>query len=654
MKKIIVNIQLACTVLISGLSLLSCSDYLDIMPDNVLQYEDLFSSRQRALSAMAMMYNGTPYDQRNNMPWTLGDEWIISNPQTDMVRTEIQGNSIMRGNQSAENTLLSTWTGRNTIACLYTVIRDCDMFILNVDKIPDMTAEEKADWKGQAKFLKAYYLFLLMQSYGPVVLPKVVDPNALHEDLFLPRSSMEECFDYVINLLNEAIPDLKGRAGYNELGMADKVTAMAMKSRILLYRASPFYNGNSEYFSNFLDHKGEHFFSQTYDKEKWKVAADAADEALAACEQYGVELYHFKKRPYDYDTVAFRVNPDKMQILYDLRMRIVDRWNEEIIWGTTRITGINLSSIACIKKPATYGGPAPAHDGSAYGAASYQAMERYYTEHGLPLNEDRTVVQNSLLDIVTTPNENSPDYTALHGFMQPGVPTIKMYMGREPRFYADLGITGGYYRSHQVRINTMMFAGTDGGFSQAIHGSYYNPTGIAIQKCVHPESYFLDLQTQIIAPYPLIRLADLYLMKAEALNEYSGPSQEVYDAINAIRERAGIPKVEESYSKMEWVTDGAKDKHLTQPGMREIILRERANEFAFEAAHRFYDMQRWRRSVAEFSKPVWGWNFQGTNPTTFFTQKIVQGRTWSISDCLWPIENTEMEKNTYLIQNPGW
>ena len=69
-------------------------------------------------------------------------------------------------------------------------------------------------------------------------------------------------------------------------------------------------------------------------------------------------------------------------------------------------------------------------------------------------------------------------------------------------------------------------------------------------------------------------------MKAEALNEYYGPSQEVYDAINAVRIRAGIPTVEESYSNPEWVTDEALNKHLTKEGMREIILRERANELS--------------------------------------------------------------------------
>jgi hypothetical protein len=636
----------------------SCSNYLDIVPDNVLQYEDLFVSRKQAMNALTMVYFGIPYDQSNSSPYTMGDEWVVDNPQLTTSRSFVEGISIMMGNQSTVNTIYSLWTGNGFIAKLYSVIRDCDMFVQNVDRVPDMTAEDKADWKAQARFLRAWYMFLLVQNYGPIIIPKTVDPGELNEDLFLPRSKVEDCFDYIVNQMREAIPNLKPKAGINDLGLADQATAKAMIARVLLYRASPFYNGNSEYYSNFVDKNGEPYFAQTEDREKWKVAADAATDALAFCDQYGFRLYHFTDRPFDYDSADYRLNRDKVQTIYDLKMRITARWNEEIIWGTTRITTTTMSRLAAIIKPEGYGGPAPDNQNSGsqqgMGGASYQAMERYYTEHGLPLNEDRTVNQNMLHRVVTTPDETSPDYAPLRGLMQPGVNTINMYLHREPRFYADLGITGGYYRSHQVRIRTMMYQDTDGGYKQAIQGQYYNPTGIAIQKVVHPEAYFTDVTTMVIAPYPLIRVADLYLMKAEALNEYSGPSQAAYDAINIVRRRAGIPDVEVAYSNPEWVTDEALNKHLTQEGLREIILRERANEFAFEGAHRFYDMQRWKRSTVEFSRPIYGWNYIGTNATSFFTQTIVQNRQWSITDCLWPIDKVEIDKNANLVQNPGW
>ncbi len=124
--------------------------------------------------------------------------------------------------------------------------------------------------------------------------------------------------------------------------------------------------------------------------------------------------------------------------------------------------------------------------------------------------------------------------------------------------------------------------------------------------------------------------------------------------MNAIRERAGIPTIEESYTNTEWVKDEAANKHLTQDGLREIIRRERTIELSFEMAHRFWDVRRWKRSQAEFSTPIFGWDYLGSDPSSFFVQTLVQARTWSSTQDLWPIDKAEMERNTNLIQNPGW
>ena len=638
----------------------SCSDFLDIVPDNVFQYDDLFSSQQQALTALATLYHSVPRDHIDAMPWTMGDEFAAVSPAVDAYRSRVQGASIMRGNQSASNPLLSLWTGNNSMitGSLWIIIRECDQFIQNVDRIPDMTAEGKADWKAQAKFLKAYYMFMLVKAYGPVNIPETFAEGDLNAELFQPRAKVEDCFDYILNLIDEAIPYLKGKRESTFLGQVDQVTAKAIKARILLCRASPFYNGNAEYYSNFLDHNGEHFFAQTEDREKWKAAANAAQVALDACEQYGFSMYYFKGRPYDFDAANYQYNTDRMKTLYDLRFRISERWNEEIIWGYQKpwnMTGYpQLMFVTMIRKPAGYGTPAATNDGGGWLQSSYQAMERFYTENGLPLEEDRTVNRSALHEIVTTPDEYEPEYASMRGFLQPRVKTINMYLRREPRFYSDLFITGGYARQQQVFIPTEMYYMKAGGWDPVVHGEFFPSSGIGVQKIVHPESYCTNIHTMMLAPYPIMRVSDLWLMKAEAMNEYYGPSQEVYDAVNEVRRRAGIPDVEISYSNPEWVTEDALDKHKSKHGMREIILRERANEFAFEFAHRFWDMQRWKLSIVEFSRPLYGWNIRGTDEISFFNHQIIQGRKWSITDCLWPIDNSAMERNAKLIQNPGW
>jgi hypothetical protein len=651
--------------LLSLLSLSSCSDYLDIVPDNVPQYEDLFVSQKQAYNALATCYsalsvtNGNIADICDDL---LGDEWIVVTPEADAVRNWLQGGPVMRGMQSKVNPLMDSWTGNNYLGRnLYVAIRHCDLFMEHVDLVPNMTAEDKADWKGQVMFLKAYYLFKLMQKFGPIILPVNTAPDAPDEDLFLPRSKVEDCFTYVLNLIDKAAPLLKERAETKELGQIDKVIALSVKAQVLLYRASPFYNGNSEYFANFIDHDGQSFFPQAYDPEKWKTALDAIDVALDICRRNGTKLFRYEDQPYSFDTLAYELNRDKLQKIYDLRFRVVDpAWNKELIWGeifasAQEIRWASMEDGATLYKPAGYGGPGAVNEGAGYIAASLQSTLRYYSKHGLPLSEDKTIDANNLYKIVTTPGENDSEYAGWQGMLQPGVPTVQMYLDREPRFYSDLVITGGYYRAHAIRIRSMMFYEADCGVIPS-QGTWINATGIGVQKIIHPQSLnsVSDLSRRVMYPHPLLRFADLLLMKAEAMNEYYGPSPEVYELVDEIRTRAGIPTLEEAYTNTAWVTDAARNKHLTQEGMREIIQNERGNEFAYERGIGFWDQMRWKKAVTRYSNPVWGWNVRGRDAGTFFEQTIVQGRKWSISDCLWPIKQSEMESNANLIQNPGW
>jgi hypothetical protein len=654
------------TIIIAAMCFFSsCSDYLDIVPDNVPQFEDLFVSRQQAYRALATCYAmlSANIDSRDNAETLLGDEFIASNPNFDSHRNWLKGISIMRGSQSANDPIMDYWTGNlyDSDASMYQRIRHCNLFIDNIDLVPDMTAEDKADWKGQVTFLKAYYMFKLVQQFGSIILTVDATPSSPEEDMFLARSKVDDCFASIVSLLDRAASLLKERAGTKEFGQIDKVIALTFKAQALLFRASPFYNGNSEYFSNFLDHDGKPFFPQVYDKEKWKDVIDAADVALAICQRNGVKLFHYTGQPYKFDTVDYRHNDDNLRKIYDLRFRIVDpAWNEEVIWGEIDNTSSNgqssITDAVMMNCPRDYEGPSVSNQTFGWLAASLQSSLRYYTNHGLLLSEDKTVVEGDLYKIVTTPDETDDEYNAWRGILQPNFTTIQMYLNREPRFYNDLVISGGYFRGHMKRIPSGMYAGTNCGHVDLSDGHAENKSGIGVQKITHPES--LDAKTnrlrRVLYPLPYLRYADLLLMKAEALNEYSGPSQEVYDLVDMVRLRAGIPTVEESYSNTEWVKNEALNAHKSQEGMREIIRNERNNEFAYEHAINFWDQIRWKTAVTRFSNPIWGWNYQGTSPISFFERTIIQGRKWSITDCLWPIKISEMEANANLIQNPGW
>ncbi len=106
---------------------------------------------------------------------------------------------------------------------------------------------------------------------------------------------------------------------------------------------------------------------------------------------------------------------------------------------------------------------------------------------------------------------------------------------------------------------------------------------------MHQDSEGDTYNKAITYPWPMIRLSELYLMYAESLNESSGPSLEVYDALNEIRQRAGIPSVQDAWSNATFAA--TPNKHLSQEGLREIIQQERMIELAFEG-HRYYDIRR--------------------------------------------------------------
>ncbi|KAA6337073.1 RagB/SusD family nutrient uptake outer membrane protein, partial [termite gut metagenome] len=635
----------------------SCSDYLNVVPDNTLTLEDIFTVKEDAYNALAKLYNGIPRDDNTHLTtWTLGDEWVgrldLNNNTGDL-----RAIRIMRGLQSATDPQLGLWSGTQGGKHMYRAIRQTDVFLANIDKVADMTEQEKAEWKAQAKCLKAYFAFLLVQKYGPIVIPtEMVTPDATSDQLFLPRSKVEDCFNFIIDLLDEATPDLVEKVALSELGQIDQIVAKAIKAKVLFYRASPFYNGNREYFGDFLDHDGQPFFPLTYDKEKWKQAIDAINDALNICSVNGIRLYTYEKEPFIYDREDFDANPEKMQTLYDLRMVICDPWNSELVWGYSGIDYYNQGELAHstnMRLPSGFSGVTNTAEYSwQWMGATYQMVERYYTKNGLPITEDRTFDVSSMYEIIETPGMMDPEYADIRGIMQPREQTIRLYMDREPRFYANLGITGGYWRTHSFRIPTMMFGGAYGGYNSSQHSTDFFCTGIGIQKFVHPESTSGAWQRTIKYPYPIIRLADLYLMKAEALNEYNdAPTQEVYNAINLVRERAGIPRVESVWADATLVN--SVNKHRTKEGMRDIILQERSIELAFEGSH-FWDMLRHKKAASEFSAPIWGWTHTGTTAQTFFVLEVKQARKFTITDCLWPISLNEMNTNGELIQNPGW
>ena len=72
------------------------------------------------------------------------------------------------------------------------------------------------------------------------------------------------------------------------MGRIDQVIAKSIKSRVLVYAASPLFNGNSEMYSGFVNENGEHYFNQSYESYKWELARDASLDAINTALENGV------------------------------------------------------------------------------------------------------------------------------------------------------------------------------------------------------------------------------------------------------------------------------------------------------------------------------------------------------------------------------
>jgi len=136
----------------------------------------------------------------------------------------------------------------------------------------------------EARFLRAWFYYNLLRQYGPcVLLGDEVLPGDLDRDdvkMNLPRSSYDECVDYIVGELddiidNERLPLHFTSQADKDYGRATLAMCMGLKSRVLLLAASPQFNGNPAY-ANVVNNDGKHLFATERDPEKWKRAADAA------------------------------------------------------------------------------------------------------------------------------------------------------------------------------------------------------------------------------------------------------------------------------------------------------------------------------------------------------------------------------------------
>lgn len=625
------NIKYKIAALLLIFTASSCNEYLDVVPDNVATIDDAFVDRASAERFLATCYNYLP---------NFGDPWInpgIGSGDEVWFNEEIVGSSfnsalIARGLQNSNDPHLNFWDGRMRGKGLYIGIRDCNIFLEEIDKAVDLSVLEKKRWVAEVKFLKAYYHFWLFKSYGPIPLIKENLPiYTKTEDVKVYRDPVDDVVNYIVELIDEAVVDLPEvlMSETLEYGRISKPIALAIKARVLATAASPLFNGNTDY-ASVVDNRGVQLFNQSFDASKWQKAADAAKEALEASAYANHSLVN------EYRTKTEL--SDAMEREAIIRSIVSERNSPEVLWGSTNFRFSQGYQRMCVPLLIQVTSSNPV---SQFYASTLRMAELFYTKNGVPIDEDPEYDYDNRYTLRTAATEEG-DY------IRSGEQTAVLHFDREARFYANIAFDRGTY----FLDPTYYYVQTrNGELATKRNQGEFSATGYFVKKLINPNNG-INTNTMLAYyefPFPIIRLGDIYLLYAEALNEVkSAPDAEVYEYVDMIRERAGLPGVVESWSQHStW-----SDKYTTKDGMREIIKQERLIELAFEG-QRFWDLRRWKDAEKYMNEPIRGWDISGKglgfyNVTTVFTP------SYNFKDYLWPIREDEIIKNPNLVQNPGW
>ncbi|MEJ2880181.1 RagB/SusD family nutrient uptake outer membrane protein [Pedobacter sp. GR22-6] len=629
-------------VCLTMFSLSSCKDYLDLVPDNVATLDNAFANRLEAEKYLFTCYSYLPLHQNGfgNIGLTGADELWTWFPQRSGVNNYSSW-EISRGNQNVNDPYMNFWGGRNGAQALYRGIRDCNIFLENVtdeNKVFDLTPTMRKRWLAEVTFLKAYYHFYLFRMYGPIVLADKNFPvTADGQELEVKRSTVDETVAYISSLLDIAAADLPNiiTNRSTELGRVTKPAALMLKAKLLVTAASPLFNGNTD-FSNFRDKDGVVLFNPSFDAAKWDKAVEACKAALTACDQGGISLYQFSTFTKLSDTTVTQLS---------IRNSVTEKWNTELVWGLSgrQVGDLQKEVMARLD---------PNYSLNIWGSKelmtpTLEIANLFYTDKGVPMNEDKTFNYSGRYDMRTASHEER--FNLIEGYE-----SASIQYNREPRFYADLGFDGGVWYMNNSRSgsdeNTWVVKAKTGQPQSRIGESNVSITGLWAKKLVNWKFVITERDATYEAyPWPEMRLSDLYLLTSEALNE-SGNSAEAISWLDKVRSRAGLKGVQESWTNFS----NKPGKYMTKEGLREIIQQERGIELVFENS-RFWDLRRWKTAGRVLNQGIHGWSIEQEaavgyyRPKLLFTQRFVAPR-----DYLFPLRQFDLIVNPKLVQNPGW
>lgn len=461
-------------------SLTSCNDYEDVPIENYTI--DYVFSRTDSLGEKARGYLLNIYSKMPYGHYRIDKEYLDT-ASDDGISSESEGNKDISKLQTGRYASTNRIESDMVWGTHYEGIRKANTFIQNIDVVPLKETFNggiplNRAWKAEARFLRAFFYFELVKRYGGV--PMVNDVYELGADMELPRNSFEECIDFIVDELDAIKDSLRTVpiANTNANGhVVTKEAAMAFKSRVLLYAASPLFNGKT------LDPNNPLVGYINYDAERWKKAADAAKWFIDTYGKNGEDKYEL------------------IENFNDIFLNYYDgsKYKEIIFYRSG--SDQNNKDIEKNNGPVGYTGD---NEGNGYNSPTQNLVDAFPMLDGKPIGQS-----------------DKYEYTI-----------DNMYKNRDPRLDSTVLHQGSTWLGNTFNIYLGSSANPNGAARKTQTGYYLRKF---MGKFDEANKY-----DNVLHIWISIRYAEILLNYAEAQNEYAGPSAEVYQAIKDIRHRAKI------------------------------------------------------------------------------------------------------------------
>jgi hypothetical protein len=599
MKKVFKNIYAGIIFLMLILASTSCEDYLDKAPEASITDKDAFGNFTSFQGFVEVMYNCI-MDPDKGGAWNkylFADETLNNYPYNF-------DNGNYWGNETyfygvTINITSNTARDRRIWEYAWYAIRQANIALEKIDEagLFEGTEEEKNHIKGQALFFRGWFYFEICRFWGGMpYITRALDPTEEMTSDEFKRLNFQETAKLMAKDFRAAADLLPNHwdqsvPGQKTLGhnrdRINKFHALGYLGKALLYAASPMINEEAT---------GKNEF----DPALCKQAADAFGELLKLADQTGI-----------YKMQTWATWTDCFWKLNNLRPGGTECIMMPTIYDRSRVRNSTIGAIC----PSSFG----LNSGSNADVPAHNFTRNYAMKSGLPIDDPTS-----------------------------GYDPKDPWTNREPRFYKDIAIDGEKWWST---------AGADQ-FAQLYNGgrhrSQINPPSVTgyYQKRMNGMSptYSLTVAGAIMCFVPYLRLADIYLMYAEAVLFAKGTPQSAADnysmtaeqAINVVRTRAQLPNIDAKFT-------------ATKAAFFEEIVRERAVELAFEGA-RFCDLRRWNRNGDSryLNKTAIDFDRGSNGKPINLVERLVVRRVAEKKHNWLPIQVKFTKQYAGFPQNPGW